>query len=227
MVLASVLPRTASADERRFRPRVEAALGSTLPLSVGIAGHVELPYRLLLALEVGWVQPGYVALANDVVVAAGGYDRATARIVQAALADSVLLRASGGWRPFARAGFEVFAGYTLALLGGGRSTAEMIESLSDPLREYAVVEVPGGAAVHAFHVGAGWRFDVGERLTLRVSLAYLQAFAASVDVQALAQRPGTEAFVDEAASTAEKHLEHSLVTWLKAPALGVFVAWRF
>ncbi|MBI2896904.1 MAG: hypothetical protein HYY06_25320 [Deltaproteobacteria bacterium] len=218
----------APASARGEPMRLDLGLGTAVPVSVGAEATAELPYRILAHVSVGWLPSPYVDLINDIVIAFGGYDETTAELVEAALQDSFVLRLAAGYRPFERAGFEVLAGYTLAALGGGLSTAEVAEAASGKsFSSSQAREVPIDATVHNFQIGVGWRFVFWDRLVVRATLSYLQCFASTTTVTAEAQAPRLQPQLDQAADDLEEYLDDTFTTYIKVPVLGVGAAYRF
>jgi hypothetical protein len=171
-------------DGRERSVQLDLGGGTHVPVSVGGEAVVELPGRLLVGLHLGFMPAGYVRLMNEVATGFGWYDEQTASLIQSGLERSLILRASVGWRPFPRAGFELWGGYTLGALGGGLSAADLIEAVTGlPFPAAEGQEVPMRSNVHALHAAIGWRFVWVEHVVLRIGLGYLHAVGASTRIE--------------------------------------------
>ena len=207
---------------------VDAGAGTAVPLSAGAQATLELPWRALAQVELGWMPPPYLDLINAAVVAAGGYTDDDAAIIAGALRNSLVLRLSLGARPLRRRGLELLAGYTLAMLGGGLSASDGIELATGASFEgNADVDVPIHSKLHAFHVGAGWRWDLAHRLRLRAHVAYVQCVASSTGIDLAARRPGGDAAIGRVEQALDHYLAGLYTTYLKAPVASVALAYRF
>ena len=119
-VLATVLTSLAFAPSALASPwHLGAEVTTDVPAAISGRVSFEMPLRLRLSTSVGVLPEPYVALINEVVVAAGGYDESTAAVVESALASSLVWRSQVGWRPLADWGLYFDAGYSLATLGAG------------------------------------------------------------------------------------------------------------
>ena len=226
-VLAHVRPACAEPDDSS-RMHLDVGAGSHVPLLVGAEATLELPSRLLFQTEIGWMPRPYVALINTSLVELGAYDDTTATLIESALGNSMIVRLSAGYRPFARAGFEVFAGYTLAVLGGGLSGREVIEAVSTrELPPDADREIPLHSTTHSLHAGLAWRFLVNPRLVIRVSLSYFQTVASSSGIDVTARTQAGANAVAEIDAEIDAYLDDIYTTYVKAPLVGVIAAYRY
>jgi hypothetical protein len=242
--LALLAPELASADTAGApappaAPRawhVDLAAGTQFPISIGAVATAEVPYRLLFQLDVGWLPQPYGYVINDFLKAIGSYDDTVAALIRTALGNSLVLRASAGWRPFPNHGFEALAGYTLVALGGSLSGADVVQTWlrekgSDVTLPPDAKEVGIHAALHSFQISLGWRWLLlDDRLVLRASVSYLQCVAAksSLDLPP-APRPGPGASMVEAKINQEfdRYLSPYFTTYVKTPVLGVSLGYRF
>src|SRR4029079_4566983 len=92
-----------------------------LPIMAGAQATLEVPYRFLFQGEIGVLPAAFVNAVDGALVGAGAYTANTSELVRGGLGNSLVVRLSGGWRPFADHGFEIMGGYTLTSLGGGLS----------------------------------------------------------------------------------------------------------
>lgn len=218
------LSREAMPDEDE-RVRFDLSAGTALPLHLGVEGVLELPYRIQIAGEIGWMPPGYVDLVNAVCTGFGWYDPTTASLIRAALEDALVLRIGVGFRPFPHEGFEIRAGYTAAILGGGLSAAEAIEATTGRDVRAAGTEVPLQATVHGLQIVLAWAFFIERVFLLRFELAYFQVFYAHTWIAVDPARGGTA--VEAASAALDTYLNDTLSTYVKTPTLSVFVGYRF
>lgn len=166
-----LLPASALAIE------VDVGLATSVPIFVGGQVVAELPYRIQLIGEIGWLPGPYVDLINVTAEAFGAYDDATSDLIKSAIKNSLVLRPSIGWRPLERYGWEVMGGYTLVFLGGGVSALDIIEAATGNQYNAQGTEVPLSATVHCFHLATGYRWIVHDHWVIRASVGYLQAVA--------------------------------------------------
>lgn len=216
-------PSPARDEDERIR--FDLTAGTVVPLHVGIQGVLELPYRIQLAGEVGWMPAGYLDLVNAVCTGFGWYDATTASLISAALGNALVMRAAVGWRPFPSEGFEVRAGYTAALLGGGLSGAEAIESVTGRDVRSAGTEIPLQATAHGFQIALSWAFFIERLVLVRFELSYVQIFYTHAWI-ALDPSRGSAA-VGAASQALDVYLNDTLTTYVKTPTLSVFVGYRF
>jgi hypothetical protein len=215
---------TEPAPERE-RVRFDLAAGTALPVHLGVQALLELPHRIQLAAEVGWMPRSYVELINEVCTGFGWYDDATAALIGAALDNALVLRAAAGWRPFPSEGFEVRVGYTAALLGGGLSATEAVEAVTGRELRTSGTEVPLQATAHAFQVALSWAFFIERAVLLRLEVSYFQIFYTDAWI-ALDPSRG-DAAIAAASEALGTYLDDVLGTFAKTPTLSAFVGYRF
>src|SRR6185369_6724833 len=116
-------------------------------------------------------------------------------LVRGGLGNSLVVRLSGGWRPFADHGFEIMGGYTLVSLGGGLSAKTAVEAATGIAlpAQTPDAQIPLHSTVHSVHVSLGWRWVVADHFVIRASIAYLQAVSSSSHVDLPAGIPATPA----------------------------------
>lgn len=241
LALASAEDGPASAEPFFVRPanlHLELGPATQVPLFVGGELRVEGPFGVFLDGGVGVMPAPYFALINGVVVAVGGYNDATADLLADALNNSLVVQVGGGWRPFAGAGFEVFAGYTFAgATGALPAVATMAAVVGAELpSEARELEVPLFTTLHAIHAGVAWRFMLWRGLYVRPSLAYVQVLGSAsgldvdnADLDGIPAR--AQARVDTAlralSADLDAYLNDTYTTWVKSPVVGVSVGFRF
>jgi hypothetical protein len=223
-----VQPDAATEDPEPTAPFFDLAVGTYVPLSLGGQATLELPARLLLQLDLGWMPPAYGSAINGLVEAFGGYNGAMAEIINGSLEDAVVVRVAGGWRPFPSAGFELYGGYTHIALSGSVSPSSVAAivggDFANQVATQALTEnVDVASRLHNFHVAVGWRFVAFDHLVIRTTLGYTQTLASSSSVET--------AQVPEAAAIANPIVDAELgkiyKDYVKLPVLGVSGGYRF
>lgn len=208
-------------------PNFDLMVGTQVPLSIGVIAHLELPGRILLQGELGWMPRAYGSAINGVVSSIGAYDNNIRDLVDGALEDALVVRLSGGWRPFPSAGFEIFGGYTHIALSGSVS-AETVAAIAgggfaSGIEAMPLSDVSISSGLHNFHVGLGWRWVAFEHLVLRVSLAYTQTVGSSSSIET-PEEPGLGAL---ATPFIDAELDAVYGDYVKLPLLGLAAGYRF
>lgn len=213
-------------SEAKWRGAVAA--GTEFPMSFGVRGQIEAPFRLRLSTTLG-VMPGpYVSAINGFLVGINAYDQATADLIRAALSASLMWRTHVGYRPFREHGFTIEAGYGLVALGGGASAATLISAVSgQPAPEGAADKnYKIGSALHMLDVELGWEWVVVKHLFLRAALGGAFTVGSSTtieaDFQPRAQR-ANEAF----AKVGEAYLNDTYRTYVFTPVVSVWAGYAF
>ncbi|MBL8740274.1 MAG: hypothetical protein JNK04_04240 [Myxococcales bacterium] len=210
----------------------DAAFAIDMPIMIGAQATLEAPYRFLLQGEIG-VLPGFsVDAVDSALVGAGAYDSVTSELVRNTLRDSLVVRLSGGWRPFPAHGFEILGGYTLTSLGGSVSARTAVEAATGAAlpAEIPDTSILIQSTVHSMHVSLGWRWVVADHFLIRTSLGYLQSVASSSHIEvpeAVAQYPQIAPQVDAANRALDRRLNDVYTTYVKLPVLGLSLGYRF
>jgi hypothetical protein len=199
-----------------------------VPLSLGGQGTLELPGRLLLQLDLGWMPPAYGSAINGLVQAVGGYDAAIGQIVDAALEDALVVRVSGGWRPFPSAGFEITGGYTHVSLSGSVSPEAVADVVggdfaSQVAAELLTSDIDLSSQLHNFHVALGWRWVAWDHLVIRANLGYTQTVGSSTSVDT----PDSKEAVAIANPVVDREMGKVYETYVKLPVVGLSGGYRF
>lgn len=234
-------PRGATADqvpEKKKEPRAtdsmafDVALVTEAPIMMGGQATFEMPYRFLLQGEVGVVPGFFVDAVDGALKNAGAYDDATSQVVRGGLRNSLIVRLSGGWRPFPDHGFEILGGYTMTSLGAGVSGKQAVEAASGIS---IPAEIPDGdvvihSTIHSVHVSLGWRWVIANHFLIRASVGYMQGVASSSHLEvpaSLSQNPTTAAYVSQANTAVDSFLDDKFKTYVKLPVLGLSMGYRF
>lgn len=203
-----------------------------VPLMIGGQATLELPYRLLVQGEVGVLPGAYVNAIDSVLSGAGAYDATTSELVRSTLQNSLVVRASAGFRPFANHGLEIMGGYTLASLGGGVSARQAVEAVSGVAlpAEIPDAQIQLRTTIHSLHVSLGWRWVVADHFVIRASLAYLQSVSSSSSLAvpaSVAALPAVAARVDQVSQAMDTTLNDSYTKYAKLPVMGLSLGYRF
>jgi hypothetical protein len=210
----------------------DAAFALQMPIMIGAQATLEVPYRFLLQGEIG-VLPGFsVDAVDSALVGADAYDSTTSELVRNTLRDSLVVRFSGGWRPFPAHGFEVLGGYTLTSLGGSVSARTAVEAATGSALP---AEIPDASiliqsTVHSVHLSLGWRWVIADHFLIRTSLGYLQSVASSSHLEvpdAVAAHPEIAPQIDSANRALDRRLNDIYTTYVKLPVLGLSLGYRF
>ncbi len=214
------------ADDEPSPPFIDLMVGAHAPLAVVGGASVELPGRLLAQLDVEGM-PAFAGSVGGSLIEAVGFDDPNIALVTGAFGGAVVARASAGWRPFPKAGFEITGGYTFISLSGsvspedvtrvagGGYAAEVTSKLQDDLSI--------SSQLHNFHVGMGWRWIAAKHLIIRAGLGYTQTLASSSAVEI----PGDPKAEGLANARVDAVMDEIYRTYFKLPLLSLTAGYRF
>jgi hypothetical protein len=213
-------------------PSFDLGCATEVPLMVGGQLTLELPYRILLQGEVGVLPAAYVNGIDSVLVGSGAYDATTSSLVRSTLQNSLVVRASAGFRPFTDHGLEIMGGYTLTSLGGGVSARAAVEAAAGVTipAEISDAQIQLKTTIHSLHVSLGWRWLVGDHFVVRASLAYLQAVGSSSSLAvpaSVSALPGAAARVAQVSRAVDTTLNDNFTKYAKMPVMGLSLGYRF
>jgi len=206
------------------------------PVAIGGRISAEFPYRIQLSTGLGTLPGPYVDVINAVVVAAGGYDDATADVIRSALASSLVWRTHVGWRPLAKRGWYVEGGYGLVTLGGGITGQEVLVLLTEGTAPSE--GGPGGrtlldydvrSTLHMVDVETGWRWLLWrDRIVLRAALGFAGTVGAKTTMQPRDATRLTDSDALQAlAREGEAYLDDIYTSYVFTPVVSVGVGYRF
>lgn len=221
-------PPDAAPENPDDPPNVDLMLGTQVPLSLGALVSLELPGRVLLQGELGWMPSAYGSAINGVVQGFGAYDSDIKALVDGSLEDALVARVSAGWRPFPSAGFEIFGGYTHIALSGtvtpGAVAGVVGGAFADTVTsQFLSDDVAISSGLHNVHVGLGWRWVAFDHLVIRLTVAYMQTLASSSSIETPE--------LPEAARLANPFIDETLSgvyeDYVKLPVIGLNAGYRF
>ena len=190
---------------------------------------VELPHRILLSAEAGWMPSPYASFINAVAQSFDAYNDETAQIIESAITGAFVFRPSIGFRPSADLELEILAGYTLLVLSEDITGIDIIK---DAVRRSSSSitgneQVDLSSTIHGFHVTLAYSWELAEHWALRASLGYMQAVASSTSIEApvIERREPTEFRV--LAAALDSYLDEKYTTYVKLPTLGLTLNYRF
>jgi hypothetical protein len=205
----------------------DLAVGTQFPLSWGPQISLEIPGRILIQTELGWMPGFYGSAIVGLIESVGDNDALLSRVADDALSNSFVFRLSGGWRPFPKAGFEMYAGYTTVSLKGEASAAtvsRLIDGQVGTLLEQVDGRVGVKSQLHNFHVALGWRWlALDDHLVIRAQLGYTQTLGANssveVDIDKELERRAQKPF--------DRAVEELVTSDVKLPVIGLMFGYRF
>jgi hypothetical protein len=213
---------------------VDVGAGTYLPLVVGAEATGELPYRILLQGDAGWMPAAYSSAVVDLLGDFGALTSPEQTLIKDAIQNAFAARLSVGWRPFSKLGLEILAGYTLLTAGGTVTAADILDSFltstgsTDRFTGVTNEGVPLRATLHNIHATIDWRFlFLNDHLVLRVSVGYIQCLASSLNVSASPTRPFEQAATNRLNSELAAYLNPYFTEYVKAPLVGLNLAYRF
>lgn len=221
----------AASPARADAPRFAAGVGTDAPVSVGVRGDVELPYRLRASTSLGFLPAPYVDGMNALLVGLGAYPQATGNLIKSAIRSSLAWRTHVGVRPFPKLGLYGDVGYGLITLGGEATAAEILEgvtgkSLNVSRLEAASRTFDASSTLHMLDVEIGYLFPVSEHFVLRTALGGAFTLASSTTITSR-YTPAAPRLVEEFTSYAETYLDDTFTSYVFTPTVGVGFAYVF
>jgi len=228
MIVLSLLLGTASAavhalDAEPEPSTVSVLLRTDVPLFTGVSGEWESSKRARLGGGLGLFPGSYLDLINGASVSSGRYDQFTADLIDLALKRSLVVHVDAGMRPWPDGHFLVDVGIQVAWLGGGATSAELVEAMGGPETTTDVrFRVRATDTMLTFNVG--WEFTPIERGLVRVGLGAATTLGAKAKIWREDAPPsllGSRVY-----EGAEWVLEDTLKTWVHLPTIDLAVGWR-
>jgi hypothetical protein len=225
------LPAAATEPQRASTAiGANVALTTYAPLSVGPEATLELPGRTSLQGHFGWL-PGFYADGVAAALDGAGVGDGVGELLREGFEQGTALRLGAGWRPFARAGFQVSLGYLRLDVQGSAGADTLLtiagDQLPDSIDAEARAAVAGGSVgvsstIHGLHGAVGWRWVVSPHVLMRASLGYLQAVGSSSSIET----QGLPAIASRLSPLAEARLHDQIDQYGKLPVVGLSLAYR-
>ncbi len=223
--------QTEQGEQAQQRWHLSVVALTDVPIHVGGQLTVEMPYRIRASTSLGVLPGPYVDLINAVVVAAGGYDDATAEIIANALHRSLVWRLHVGWRPFRRHGLYFEVGYTLITLGGQMTSEDVLVLATgqpSPIGGTAAGErgYDIGSTLHMIDVEVGWELLFWDHFVVRFALGFAGTVGAHTETE-----PNYDSLIprvaDEFGAAAGAYLDEVYRSYVFSPVLSVALGYRF
>ena len=228
LVALSALAPAAYGEEPTERWRGAVAAGTELPMSVGVRGQVEAPFRVRLSTTLGVLPGPYVSAINGFLVGIGAYGDDTATLVKSTLSSSLIWRTHVGYRPFAKHGFTVEGGYGLVTLGDGTTQATLVTALTGREAPNANDEKTYSArsTLHMLDVELGWEWEIVRHLFARVALGGAFTVGSSTTITPDFQ-PRAPRLTTAFASYGEAYLDDVYTSYVFTPVASVWAGYAF
>jgi len=206
----------------------DLAADTVVPIALGGGASLEVPGRILLQGDLGWMPPGYGAAVNGLVQSFGAYDPSVGALVSGALDGAFVARLSAGWRPFPETSFEITGGYTYIGLHGSVSASDVAPALGGQVAVGLAAQpiqdpIELSSHLHNFHVALGWRWVVWDHLLIRATIGYLQTLGSSSSVTI----PGQPELTALANPVVNETLGAIYKSYVKLPFVGLAAGYRF
>ncbi len=198
-------------------------------MQVGARVWLELPYRIRLSTTFGYLPGPYVDTINAVLVAVDAYNQDTADLIKAALKNSFVFRAHGGWRPWRKRGAYFEVGYALVSLGGSLTPPETLGGATmrqAPCELNTSCGYNVNALLHMVDVELGWQWIVSKGLTFRLAFgAALTVWSQTkIEAQFTPRLPGAQ---EQFTAAGEAYLNDTFRSYVFTPTISFAVGWRF
>jgi hypothetical protein len=234
LTVAVLLGGPAAQADEPSPVRFDLGAGTFFPLDIGAEATVELPLRILLQADVGWMPGPYSNTIVDLLNTFGAINSFERQLLEETIQNSLVARFSAGWRPFPALGLEVLAGYTLVTVGGGVSGSDVIQAYlqsrgsTDQVPANTNHDVPVSTTLQSFHATVDYRFVLlDDHLVLRASLGYLQCLGSSTSIGLTPSRPAAQATYDKLNGEIASDLNAYYTEYVKIPVVGFTAAYRF
>lgn len=202
----------AAADPAPGFAALSLGAGSDFPISIGLHARSELGPRLQLGMSLGVLPRPYLDVINDTLVRFGAYDEETAALISAALNNAVVWRTHLGFRPFRSSGFFVTGGYTWIGLGGDLTGSQALYALTgidSDSEQLSNLQLDATAMAHQAGLELGWRWRLGNFLSVEAAAGGFYTFAASSDLS-FEDDPPLSPLLEPVLSAGERYLEDTL-----------------
>ena len=222
-------------------PTLRAELFTDVPISMGAGGLVEFDEQWRVFSSFGVMPSAYVGLTNQVVMKIPNtYTEPTAELITQTIQDSLVWTSMLGWSPRS-SGFYTHLGYRLVTLGGGSSTAALIEGITGQMIErqrassgQALLPIEAEATLHMLGLELGWEWPVytlgeGDQLTLRAALGWSYTFssAAQLDAGVIEGRPRLNEGLRRLEAEGEAYLTDTFGSYVHPPSVSFAIGYQW
>ena len=202
--------------------------GTQFPLGFGPQLSLEIPARILLQAELGWMPGFYSSAIVGMIERFGDENALVGAVADDALSNSFVFRIGAGWRPFPSAGFEILGGYTTVATSGDASANVVGRVIGGDLGRAIREEVTGKVGIksqlHNFHITVGWRWLLlDDHMVIRAQLGYTQTVAASSSLDL----PGDAELQSQIQPIFDRKVGELLTSDVKLPVVGLMAGYRF
>ena len=224
-------PAHARPPDKEPRWHVVAEGTTDLPLAISGRALLESPGRFRLAGSLGVMPRPYVQLLNQIIIAAGGYDRRFGPVFVDTLTSSLVPRVQLGWRPWADLGWYADLGYSVLTLGSASAAESFVGGLV-PLPDELMRQIESRhyrveATVHLAVVELGYEWLALDALTLRWAVGFAGTFAASASIDPEGREYSTDDPVTAFSNQAEGKLHDLLTSYGFMPTIAFGLGYRF
>lgn len=203
--------------------RLTVGVGTDVPLGLGGLVDLEFGPRIRLGGSAFWLPPAYVAVSDEVAQQLGGYNDLTSALVRAATEDALTLRFRAGWRPFSDSSFYIDVNYSLLVLGGAFTSEDLPSAINRTPMQGGAMGWDLESTVHQVGFEVGWRFELRERLSLRVGIG--ASFTVAAHVVAEARDPEFPMVAAVIEVEGADYLESTYTQYVHVPVLTVALGW--
>lgn len=222
------LDRPSSARDKPLS--VGVAARTDVPLFIGAQSYVEHgPTRLRFTGAIGMLPGTYARLVNGALENAGAYDARLGRALGDTLTSGFAWNAHVGFRPFARTGLLLEAGYgtaTLVANGDARSLVGRETGTAIPAVNGVDTNFAFRSTLHLVDARVGWEWLLADRVTVAASLGISRAVGAStsIDQPYFSRAPN---LAQNAIAQGLAQLDDSLTRYGWVPTAGASAGYRF
>ncbi len=203
----------------------ELQAGSEFPLSIGARGVLHMPYGLHFNLGAGIMPEPYVAVTNALLQGVGAYGENTAKLVDVALSNALVLDLQFGWDPGSPGGFFFDLGYSLCILGGRDTDIDLVEAATGVDLRFMRLdpEMEVSSRLHNLSLHGGYIFLIDRNWSVTLALGIVKTVAASNKVSFKTDTARNSV----AASEIDGYLSDLYLEYGIIPTLSFYAGYRF
>ncbi|MCK6601624.1 MAG: hypothetical protein L6Q77_07340 [Bacteroidetes bacterium] len=201
-----------------------------LPLTAGGELTSRWSNGLGITAEAGYMPEFYLTSILFAIEKMGALSTEEAELIQSALANSLVLGVSGGWKPFKTWGFTLSGGYQYFTLGGGVAPANQISSGTGrklPAAENPKNELGLEASVHQVQARLGYEWVIEKHWVPTVSVTGFYTFHSAARITTNGNETFRSKEMQSFADASESELTTLLDTWFHFGTLNLGIGYRF